>query len=61
MESEHSEWQRFRRTGFDGSASRHPNGSITSYTWAFGDGTTGTGKTIRHTYTHAGSSPPDLS
>ena len=36
---------------FDGSASSDSDGSIASYTWYFGDGNSGTGKTITHTYT----------
>ena len=42
---------------FDGSASSDPNsgGSISSYAWNFGDGTTGSGATPTHTYTHFGS------
>ena len=40
---------------FDGSASRDPDGSITGYSWDFGDGTKGTGKTTSHIYTRAGS------
>ena len=39
---------------FDASASTDPDGTITSYEWAFGDGTTGTGATIAHTYATAG-------
>lgn len=35
---------------FDGSASSDSNGTITKWSWDFGDGTTGTGKTISHTY-----------
>jgi PKD repeat protein len=37
---------------FDGTASSDPNsgGSISSYDWSFGDGTTGTGATPSHTY-----------
>ncbi len=35
---------------FNASASTDPDGSITSYGWAFGDGTTGSGKTVSHTY-----------
>jgi trimeric autotransporter adhesin len=39
---------------FDGSASSDPDGSITAYTWAFGDGGTATGKTTSHQYAAAG-------
>ena len=34
---------------FDGTGSQ-PSGSITSYHWAFGDGTTGSGETAQHAY-----------
>ena len=40
---------------FDASGSTDPDGAISSYTWDFGDGTTGTGDTISHTYSPAGS------
>lgn len=36
--------------GFDGSSSADPDGSIASYAWTFGDGTTGTGIKPSHTY-----------
>lgn len=39
-----------RVCSFDASASSDPGGSISSYAWTFGDGTTGTGKTVSHTY-----------
>jgi PKD repeat protein len=35
---------------FDASTSTDPNGTIVLYSWDFGDGSTGTGKTIAHTY-----------
>ncbi|MFT3877002.1 MAG: PKD domain-containing protein [Propioniciclava sp.] len=38
----------------DGSASSDPDGSIASYAWDFGDGSTGTGAQASHTYGAAG-------
>ncbi len=38
---------------FDGSASKDPDGTISAYSWDFGDGTTGTGAKPSHTYTSA--------
>ncbi len=39
---------------FDASASSDPDGTIASYAWTFGDGVSGTGKTIGRTYSKAG-------
>jgi len=38
----------------DGSASYHPDGTIVSYDWSFGDNTTGTGVSVPHVYTAVG-------
>jgi PKD repeat protein len=38
----------------NGSQSSDPDGTITSYSWDFGDGTTGTGVSVSHSYTAAG-------
>ena len=38
---------------FDGSSSHDPDGTVVSYAWTFGDGTTGTGSSIPHQYVMA--------
>jgi len=38
----------------DASASRDPDGAIVSYEWDFGDGSTGSEESIRHTYAQDG-------
>ncbi len=39
---------------FDGSGSTDDDGTITSWAWDFGDGSTGSGETLSHTYGAAG-------
>jgi PKD repeat protein len=39
---------------FDGSASSDADGTIVSFDWAFGDGTTGSGARLMHVYSRAG-------
>ncbi|HMJ95934.1 MAG TPA: BNR-4 repeat-containing protein [Thermoleophilaceae bacterium] len=45
---------------FETSGSRDPDGSIASYEWDFGDGTSGTGPEATHTYTAGGRYFPTL-
>src|SRR5207253_7368023 len=37
--------------GFTGNGSSDPDNDPLTYSWAFGDGATGTGKDVSHTYT----------
>ncbi len=45
---------------FDATASNEPEGTISSYAWSFGDGTSGAGATPTHVYNSAGSFPVTL-
>ena len=40
---------------FSGTGSTDPDGTVVRYDWSFGDGSTGTGATVSHTYADAGS------
>ena len=44
----------FLAVSVNGSASTDPDGTVASYAWDFGDGSTGTGVTASHTYAAAG-------
>ena len=44
----------------NGSGSFDPNGTITNYSWDFGDGTSGTGSIVNHQYNSAGVYPVSL-
>jgi PKD repeat protein len=44
----------------DASTSTDPDGTVASYAWTFGDGTSGTGRTASHAYTAAGTYPVSL-
>jgi hypothetical protein len=39
---------------FDGSTSKSPTSSIATYNWDFGDGTSGSGKIVKHIYSDVG-------
>jgi YD repeat-containing protein len=43
-----------QNTAFSGAGSFDPDGSITSYSWSFGDGSTGAGVSPSHTYASPG-------
>jgi PKD repeat protein len=45
---------------FDASGSNDPDGNITTFSWAFGDGATDTGKLVHHAYQSAGTFHPKL-
>lgn len=45
---------------FDGSGSYDTDGSISTYDWAFGDGSTDSGAIVSHTYQEAGTYPVTL-
>ena len=49
-----------QEVAFDASASRDPDGTIAELRWDFGDGETGTGTEVRHTYTAPGRFFPTL-
>ncbi len=46
--------QNTRTVSFDASSSSDPDGSIESYQWDFGDGQSGSGQSISHTYSDFG-------
>ena len=48
------EWSAGQPIHFDGTASTDADGIITSYSWAFGDGTTAAGASPQHAYAAAG-------
>ncbi|GAC1439299.1 MAG: hypothetical protein NVSMB51_17050 [Solirubrobacteraceae bacterium] len=44
-----------RPTAFDGSASSDPDGTVTRWSWNFGDGAAAAGSSVKHVYGHPGS------
>lgn len=51
----HPEAKVGRPFGFNGGASFDPDGTITTWTWAFGDGAAGSGTVVSHVYAALGS------
>ena len=49
-----------QQVSFDGTPSRDPDGSVTSWSWDFGDGAQGSGAQATHTYTVPGRYFPKL-
>lgn len=49
------------QASFNAAASTDPDGTISSYAWNFGDGTSGTGQQTTHTYAQAGTYQVTLS
>ena len=45
---------------FDASSSTDPDGQLVSYDWEFGDGSTGSGRMVTHTYQDPGAYTPTL-
>ena len=48
------------QASFDASRSYDADGNVASYSWNFGDGKTGSGATVAHTYNSAGTFPVTL-
>jgi len=50
----------FLEVAFDGGASADADGTVRSWAWSFGDGTTASGATVTHTFAAGGSYPVQL-